>query len=210
MIIESISMGYAGSNTYFLSKENEMIVIDPCLDPGYDASRLLAQIGNKNLVAVLLTHGHFDHISAVDVLSEKYSCDVFIHEEEIKFLNDPNLNLSVHTPDLVNLKTKAKPMSIGEQNISGFDFESFLTPGHTAYSLSYKFENHVFDGDFIFAGSIGRTDFPTGSMKTMRESIVAFDEKYAESDIVLYPGHGPKTSYKLERQRNPYIIEFIK
>ncbi|CAM3572780.1 MBL fold metallo-hydrolase [Erysipelothrix urinaevulpis] len=210
MKIETLSMGYAGSNTYLLSIQEKMIVIDPCLDPGNNSDTLLKAIGNKNVLAVLLTHAHFDHISAVDVICETYNCDVYLNEHEHDFLANPELNLSTMTPDRVALETKAKKMVVGNHSIGPFNFEAMMTTGHTAHSMSYRFDKKIFDGDFIFAGSIGRCDLPSGDMNTMIASVKKFDEKYKDKSIILYPGHGPKTEYGFERLNNPYVKQFIK
>lgn len=210
MKIKTLSMGYAGSNTYLLSIEDTMLVIDPCLDPGNNSDTLLEAIGDAKVIAVLLTHAHFDHISGVDVICEKYNCPVYLNEQEHSYLKDPNLNLSTMTPDRVEIKTKAEKMHPGKQQIGPFNFEAIMTTGHTASSMSYIFDDIIFDGDFIFAGSIGRCDLPSGNMNTMINSIKDFDHAYRGKNIILYPGHGPRTNYDNERKTNPYVSQFIK
>lgn len=209
MKIESLEMGELASNTYFLSIDDEMIVIDPSLDPNKDANRLFEMVGDKKVLAILLTHGHFDHISAVDVMVEKYVCDVYMFEEEHHYLKEPAYNLSTMMPRTVIIETIPRSIELGQHTIGPFNFKVLPVPGHTSYSIAFDFNNHIFDGDFIFAGSVGRVDFPTGSMKVMKESIRNFNAIYKDLNPRLYPGHGPSTDYNHEVKTNPYILDAV-
>lgn len=209
MKIEGLTLGYLETNTYFISKNDQLIIIDPCLDPNNNPERIFEKINDKNVLAILLTHGHFDHISAVDMIVNKYGCDVYMHEKEHHYLTDPQYNLSMQSPELVNINAKPKKLNLGLNKIGIFEFDVFMTPGHTSYSVSIDFNNHVFDGDFIFKNSIGRTDFITGSMEDMKNSIINFDKKYHNLNPKLYPGHGPITQYQKEKENNPYLLKFL-
>lgn len=198
-------MGYVGTNTYFLEKNGEMLVIDPCLDPNNDASKLFDVIGDHKVVGVLLTHAHFDHISGVDAICDKYKCPLYMNQSEIEWLDNPDLNLSYMVPETVIIKTKPTVLSLGNQQISNFDFEMIETKGHTRGSVSYVFDDKVFDGDFIFHLSVGRMDLPTGSESDMMQDISDFIERFATINPTLYPGHGNTTTLNKEIELNPYI-----
>ena len=209
MKIETLSMGHLASNCYILSIEDEVLIIDPSLDPNNDASRIISAVGSKKVLAILLTHGHFDHISAVDILVEKYACDLYMYEKEHHYLKEPQMNLSPMIGEEIIIESKPLNLALGNHSIGSFDFNVLLTPGHTSESISMDFNNHIFDGDFIFQGSIGRTDFPSGSMETMRESIRNFDKLYKDLNPKLYPGHGPNTQYQDEKETNPYLLDVL-
>ena len=210
MEIRQKVMGYANSNTYYIIDDNEVIIIDPCLDPHNDSRRLLKEIGQRNVIAVLITHGHFDHISGIDAIIDIYQCPVYVPRDEVGWLSDPNLNLSTMTPDTVLIKSKITPIDLGELNVGNHVFEILHTPGHTQASISYKLNEHIFDGDFIFNQSIGRTDLPTGNSKVMYRAILDFIEKYEKEGIKLYPGHGPITTLNQEIKINPWILQLQK
>ncbi len=209
MLIEKLVMGYAHTNTFFIKKSNKVIVVDPCLDPGNNSSRLLSMIDGYDVVAILLTHGHFDHISGVDAITAYQNCPVYIPETEIDWLGDPELNLSGMIPELVSIKSEAIALSVGTLVLDDFNFEVISTPGHTSGSFSYIIDNHVFDGDFIMNRSMGRTDLPTGNDVQMYQSIERFVNEYKEKDFFLYPGHGDITTLKDEILYNPFIKSIL-
>lgn len=205
MKIEKIVSGYAGSNTYFISKNNKMIVIDPCLEINNDPKKLLEKIEGFEVVGILLTHGHFDHVSGVDAIVEKTNTKVFIYKDEKDWPKDPQLNLSTMIPELVRIQAEMTPIDLGKLTIDTFTFDVIHTPGHTHGSVSYIIDQHVFDGDFIFKDSVGRMDLPTGSETEMRDAISLFIQKYEDEDYILYPGHGMKTTLENEINHNPFI-----
>lgn len=156
MKIDVVRVGYLRANCYLLKKENCVLVIDP----GDEYEKIQEAIGNHQIVGVLITHQHPDHVGALD----------FFEEEKVY--------------DFSNLKE-------GRMVIEPFTFEVIQTPGHKSDSLSFYFEeeNVMFTGDFLFKGSVGRMDLPTGSLKEMKESLQKM-KKY-DPKIVIYPGHGP-------------------
>ena len=163
MKIDRIIVGVLDTNCYIISKNNKCIVIDP----GDEFEKINKVIDNKDIVAIIVTHYHFDHIGAL-----KY------------FDNDLILDRS-------NLQEK-------EYNFDDFKFEVIYTPGHKEDSITiyFKEENVMFTGDFIFKGSIGRTDLEGGNIKDMINSLNKIS-KY-NSSIIVYPGHGDKTTLSLE------------
>lgn len=204
------TLGFAATNTYYIEKDNEVIVVDPCLDPNRDATRLLQPLKGKEVIAVLITHGHFDHISGIDAVVDKFNCPVYMYHEEIHYLKNPRVNLSNQVPEEYIIEAEVTPIHLEPLDIGSFEFDVIKTPGHTSGSVSYVLDNHVFDGDFIFEESVGRTDLPTGSMVALNEAIREFVDTYKDDMIILYPGHGNTTTLDEEIKRNYYVKQALK
>ena len=178
MDLKVIKVGYLEENCYIISSSKTIVI-----DPGDESDKIIAYLKDNNLDlnSILITHHHEDHIGALDDLLEYKKVDVY---------------------DNSNLKE-------GLQEISGFNIEVIYTKGHTDDSVTYYFKdyNMMFVGDFIFEGSIGRMDLPTGSISDMKESlnkIIKYDK-----DIVIYPGHGDKTKLGYEIKNNYYFNNLI-
>lgn len=174
MHIDRIVTGYLKENCYILSKDDFCLVIDP----GDDYNLIREKIGNKKIIAILLTHKHFDHIGAVEDIKKEYNVEVFSRD---------NLNE-------------------GKNNIKSFSFEVIYTPGHTRDSicLYFKAESIMFTGDFLFKGCIGRWDLETGNYIDMKNSVEKI-KKYND-DITIYPGHGDKSTLLYEKNNNQYLF----
>lgn len=201
-----IVLGMYQTNCYYLYREGtgEAIVADPA-DSGdyiYDA------LNSKGLSvkAILLTHGHFDHIYGVKALSQKAGCKVYAYEKEADLLNDPVIN---HSEDFGRIVTVIPDELLRDgQNctIAGMDFEVISTPGHTVGSCCYYFKEAgiLLSGDTLFCGSVGRTDLHTGNGPQLINSII-------ERLLILpdetraYPGHGDSTTIGFERENNPFL-----
>lgn len=171
MNIKKVIVGELQTNCYIILKENECIIIDPGAEP-----IKIEQEINKNLVGIIITHSHYDHIGALNYFKEKYKIPVY---------------------DYSNLKE-------GYNKIGSFNFDMVRTPGHTNDSISiyFKDDNVMFVGDFIFYHTIGRTDLPTGDYDEMKKSI----EKIKKYDnIKIYPGHGSVTTLMEEKENNIYF-----
>lgn len=173
MQITKVIVGPIETNCYLLEKENQVLVIDP----GEEAEKIKRIIGKKQVVGIVITHYHFDHIGALETLKETYSVPVY----------------DIHT------------LKEGENQIGPFPFEMILTPGHKEdlITLYFKDEQVMFVGDFIFKGSIGRIDLPGGDWKEMETSIEKI-KKYPK-EITIYPGHGDETTLAYEIAYNPYF-----
>ena len=163
MKIDRIEVGILNTNCYILKKDNKCLIIDP----GDEANKIIDYI-NGEVVGIIITHYHFDHVGALNDLVNKYKVKVY---------------------DINNLKE-------GENKIDCFNFEMIKTPGHKSDLISLLFDKYLFCGDFIFEDSIGRTDLDTGNFKEMQESIRKIIK--LDKNIIIYPGHGNITTLERE------------
>ena len=204
--VERVLCGSVGTNCYFLinTQTQETVIIDPA----DDVPMLSAKLKEKNLkpAAILLTHGHYDHIMAVEELRKEYGIPVIAHEEEKQILENPKGNLS--TMIGMPFTVKADRFVKDEELLvtAGFSIRVLHTPGHTIGGCCYYLadENLLFSGDTLFWESVGRTDFPTGSMSALVRSIKEKLMVLPESTRV-YPGHMGSTSIENEKQNNPFL-----
>lgn len=173
MNIETIKVGRLETNCYILESEGKVLVIDP----GDDYYILKRSLVDKDIVGILVTHGHDDHIGAVESIVN--ACNVPVYSKN---------NLSE-----------------GKQEIGPFHFEVIYTPGHTSDSVTYYFYeyNFMFTGDFLFKNTVGRMDLPTGNVDDMKNSLVKIYEY--DDHITVYPGHGDKTNLGEEKKVNQYF-----
>ena len=156
--------------------------------------------------AILLTHGHGDHIGGVQDIVEAYHVPVYVHKGDVPYLSDPELNLSAYSnPTPIKVKADIIEVQQGDHITCGdIDLEVLETPGHTPGGVCYYMEGLVFVGDTLFRDSVGRTDFPNGSYETLMESIKTQLYKLPNNTMV-YPGHGPETNIEYEKQYNPFV-----
>lgn len=200
-------LGGVSTNCYYVVNDNvnECIIIDPA----GEFERIKARVEKLNVTVkgVLLTHGHFDHILAVDKVRAEYGVNVYASREEADILERESLNLSVSFG--FGFKTKADVyLENGEEfELAGMKVFAIHTPGHTKGGMCYYFANEdvVFSGDTLFCQSVGRTDFPTGSMaklvSSIKERLLVLPE-----NTKVYPGHGESTTIEYEMRHNPYLV----
>lgn len=198
-------LGIAQTNTYYIDLGEGVIVVDPCLDPGYNDLNLLKPLKGKNVLAVLITHGHFDHISGIDSIVKNHNCPVYMYHEEVHWLKNPSKNLSLQFGEPISIEASVTPIKLQPFKIGQLNIEVIKTPGHTAGSISYVIDNHIFDGDFIMNMGVGRTDLPTGNMASLEKAMKAFAEELGDKNMILYPGHGDVTFLDDEIKYNPYL-----
>jgi len=202
MTVYTLPLGDYQTNCYIVCAPGSSTCA--VIDPGYFPEKILAFLRSKgfSLDAILLTHGHFDHVGGVEALVKATGCSLWMHQRDYtQFKNSQNDFLyPIHDCDFcdVNLCEEDEIIHAG-----GLTFTVMETPGHTWGSVCYLCENALFSGDTLFAGSCGRTDLPGGDWKTIVLSL----ERLAElaGDYTVYPGHGGASTLEAERKYNPYM-----
>lgn len=205
--IDSRILGMVGTNCYLLCNMDikECVLIDPA-DSQDEISRMIDESG-CSLKGILLTHGHFDHIMAADAVRDKYGVKVYASCDEKNTLEQPHINLGEAYGLKLSVKADVWHKDGEILKLAGFDIEALHTPGHTEGGSCYYIREIgvIFSGDTLFCGSVGRTDFPGGSMS---EIVCSIKEKVMvlPDDTKVYPGHGEGTSVGYERENNPFLV----
>lgn len=192
--IHTLALGDLQTNCYLVWDDRG----DACavIDPGAEEDLILAQTEKLGLriEAILLTHGHFDHVGGVKALVRETGCAVYLCEEELCL--PPQLTAG----PLHYTHTYGEGDEVA---LAGLRFRVLRTPGHTPGSVCLISEDSLFSGDTLFAGSCGRTDFPGGSWAQMQASLTRLAR--LEEDYTVYPGHGGHTTLEWEKKTNPYM-----
>ena len=203
--IGKIVMGSVQTNCYFLYQEDEkkIIVVDPA-DKGEYLYNAFKEAGFE-VVAILLTHGHFDHIWGSNKLRELSGVQVFAFEDEKDVCESSKLNVSADVGRPYEARVDWYLKDGETVSIDGMEFKVIWTPGHTQGSCCYYFEkdNILISGDTLFEGSVGRSDLPTGDGKLLSRSL---KERLMilPDETVVYPGHGNSTTIADEKKYNPF------
>ncbi len=200
MTVYTLPLGSYQTNCYIVTGGKSCAVIDP----GYEADTVLKKVRSLGLTvdAILLTHGHFDHVGAVEALVEATGCTLWMSESD--WSQRPSPLLQFFYP-LANCDfTEVHFCEDGEIiHAGGLTFETITTPGHTWGSVCFRCGDALFTGDTLFAGSCGRLDLPGGDREAMRRSLERLQE--LEEDYILYPGHGEASTLAREKKTNPYL-----
>lgn len=218
--IEHVVLGMCATNCYVIfdggaktqagfwddGAVKEGIIVDPAADV-YAIKDMLGRY-NVKPVAILLTHGHFDHILAVDKLRAEYGIKVYAHEAEAQILENAGMNLSLPFTGSP-MTTKADVyLRDGELiKLAGYDIKVINVPGHTVGGVCYYFEKErvLISGDTLFNESVGRSDFPTGNggllIRSIKEKLFTLPD-----DVKVYPGHNGATTIAFEKNNNPFLV----
>ena len=206
-MIKGMVLGPVQTNVYFIINDDTKECI--IADPADQAERIISFIEKEGLkpAAVILTHGHYDHIAAVDGVLNKWEIPVYASSNEERLLSDVELNHSLMSYGRgITLKADVW-LSDGEDfDAAGIHLKCIHTPGHTEGSCCYLIDSMkaLISGDTLFEGSIGRTDLPTGNVPQMKKSL-AEKIKTLPDELTVYPGHGGVTTIGDEKRWNPFL-----
>lgn len=192
----TVCVGFYKVNCYIIHAGEGLAVV---IDPGDESDQILSLLEREGLRAgcVLLTHGHWDHVGSVADVADAHGAPVMLHQADLAMFKE----WSPRPVEPARLLGHGDTVTVGD-----LSFDVLHTPGHTPGGLCYRSDGHLFTGDTLFAGAIGRWDFPGGSreelMGSLRERVLVLPD-----DLSVYPGHGPATTIGRERYENPYLTE---
>ena len=192
--VHAMALGAYQTNCYIIHDEQSKTCC--VIDPGYDADTVLDKLEalNLSLEAILLTHGHFDHVGAVKDLAAETQCEVYLHPDDLSM--PPMMTAG----QLYYTKTYTEGTQL---KLAGLDIAVLHTPGHTPGSVCLLAETTIFSGDTLFQGSCGRTDLPGGDWATINKSLNRLAA--LEGNFWILPGHGPSSTLRDEKKYNPYM-----
>lgn len=208
IMIKNTVTGPLSNNVYLVinKKNNESFIVDP----SYHPDRLIDMIkeSGTSLKAVLLTHGHFDHVLSVEDIKKEFNVPVYAGKEEEELLSDKCVNMSARMrKKAISFKADINVSENEIIHVADIPVKCLFTPGHTKGSVCWYIEGEktLLSGDTLFSGSHGRTDFPTGDQEQMKRSLEEILFKLPD-DIQVLPGHGGSTSIGYEKKHN--LINF--
>jgi len=198
-----------GTNSYIVWREGAQAVV--LIDAGMAVSAILEFLESRGMTleAVLLTHGHPDHIVGAAEIAEATGAPVYLHEIDSKMVEMmPPTLLAMLGIDKMDVPDEFKPLNDGQVlELAGLEIRVLHTPGHSPGSVSFLVDGALFDGDLVFRASIGRTDFPGGDfellLRSVKEKVFVLDP-----ETKLYPGHMGPTTVGLEKKTNPFLAGF--
>jgi glyoxylase-like metal-dependent hydrolase (beta-lactamase superfamily II) len=211
MIVKMFTVGMLAANCYLVGceKKREAAVIDPGFDDAQEAEKIMKEVDKEKLHVkyIVNTHGHSDHISGNRILKEMTGAPILIHEQDASMLTSGERNFSYMYREKTTSPPADKLLHEGDIiSVGNVRLKVLHTPGHSKGGISLLCDDIVFTGDTLFAGSIGRTDFPDASYKEIMHSIkskLAVLPDYFK----VYPGHGPTSTIGEEKRSNPFLQE---
>ena len=204
LVVDRYELGPIGTNCYVVRASDaatEAVVVDPGGDAA-DLQRELTRL-RASVAAILITHGHWDHLGGVADLAEGTGAPVYMAEDERALLE----NLPDLVPEGVDARSYTPDTFLqGDETLelAGIEFQTLRVPGHSPAHLAYYADGCLFSGDVLFENSVGRTDLPGADWETLVESIRMLGERFPPETNV-YPGHGPPTTLGAELERNPFL-----
>lgn len=204
--LQQCVLGPVYTNCYIAKNKEtgEALIIDPADSPSKIELKVNAM--GARPVAVLLTHGHFDHIMGVEAVREQYQIPVYACRQEEEMLREPSVNMTDQMGKSCSIRPDVFLDDLQVFEAAGFSIQMIHTPGHTKGSCCYylKEEGVLFSGDTLFCGSVGRTDFPGGSASQIRNSLHRLLAALPD-DTSVYPGHDTSTTIGYEKRYNPFV-----
>ncbi|MGD8545856.1 MAG: MBL fold metallo-hydrolase [Candidatus Bathyarchaeota archaeon] len=207
MLVRRFTVGRFFTNCYIVvsEKTREAVIIDPGFDHRQEAEEIYEFVESRDLeiTIVVNTHGHPDHTCGNGMVKKKFGVPILIHEYDAHMLQKSNrvaefFGLRVSSPPADKILHEEDTIEFGD-----LTFEVLHTPGHSRGCISLKGKNEVFTGDTLFAGSIGRIDFPDSSRIEMKRSLEKLENLPVH--FIVYPGHGPETTIREEKLSNPFL-----
>lgn len=205
MIFEGMAVGSMGSNCYLIGCEQTKDAV--VVDPGAEGRRILSRLEKHGLkcTKVILTHGHADHIGALEDVLNATGAEVLIHEADAGMLISPAKNLSMYMGSMLEFNDADRLLKDGDTvEVGTITLEVMHTPGHTPGGICLKVGDNLITGDTLFAGSIGRSDFPGGDhnqlIRSIKNKLLGFP-----GQTRVYPGHGPASTIDEEKKFNPFL-----
>ena len=203
MIVKPLVLGELRTNCYLIINDKGNCIV---IDPADEKDKIISEIKSQNLSlkAILLTHGHFDHIMATNALKKEFDCPVIIGDADEEMLKDDLKNaaalLGMHVEKiLADKKVNDKDVL----DIDDFRIKVIATPGHTKGSVCYVLEDNIFSGDTIFFECVGRTDLYGGDAVKLMTSLKKL--KDLEGEYKIFSGHGRETTLSYEKEYNPWL-----
>jgi len=203
MIIHKMALGQLQTNCYIIQTDkNNAIIIDAGANPNQVMDFI--KTNKLNVLALMLTHGHYDHTGAIAQLKKLTNANIYIHKDDAEMLEDARKGLAIHFMDeseYVPIKADVLMYDGAKFEFDEVSIEVIHTPGHSKGSCVFVVDEYMFSGDTLFENSIGRTDLYGGNMNQMKSSL----KKLAliEEDLLILPGHGDRTTLKQEKRTNP-------